>query len=173
MSQSSSINASSCTQPILSSNNVLQAAGLREKGEGKHLLSLTSASFVTFHSPLPLRQHTIKCEVTASRIWNWTEERMRGMLSSVSDPTHALQACRVWTPKMVKSSRLDVGPDWRFAISSTATNLPKPVKDLIVQAAYNFLTIATSYRYQTMMAMMLIRSRNISILAQAAIIACV
>jgi hypothetical protein len=74
---------------------------------------------------------------------------------------------------MVKSSRLDVGPDWRFAISSTATNLPKPVKDLIVQAAYNFLTIATSYRYQTMMAMMLIRSRNISILAQAAIIACV
>jgi hypothetical protein len=69
------------------------------------------------------------------------------MLSSVSDLTHALQAYRVWTPKMVKSSRLDVGPDWRLAISSTVTNLPKPVKDLIVQAAYNFLTIAISYRY--------------------------
>ena len=48
---------------------------------------------------------------------------------------------------MVKSSRLDVDPDWRFAISSTTTNLPKPVKDPIVQAACNFLTIATSYRY--------------------------
>jgi hypothetical protein len=48
---------------------------------------------------------------------------------------------------MVKSSRLDVDPNWRFAISSTATNLPKPVKDTIAQAACNFLPIATSYRY--------------------------
>jgi hypothetical protein len=52
-----------------------------------------------------------------------------------------------WTPEIVKSSRLDIDPDWRFAISSTTTNLPKPVKDPIVQAACNFLTIATSYRY--------------------------
>ncbi len=48
---------------------------------------------------------------------------------------------------MVKSSRCDVDLDWRFAISSTAAKLPKPVKDPIVQPACNFLTIATSYRY--------------------------
>jgi hypothetical protein len=53
----------------------------------------------------------------------------------------------VWTPETVKSSRLNVDPNWRFAISSTATNLPKPVKDPIVQAACNFLTIAIFYRY--------------------------
>jgi hypothetical protein len=48
---------------------------------------------------------------------------------------------------MVKSSRCDVDPDWRFAVSATATNLPKSVKKDIVQAACNFLTIAISYRY--------------------------
>jgi hypothetical protein len=36
---------------------------------------------------------------------------------------------------------------YRLCYLFTAINLPKPVKDPIVQAAYNFLTIATSYRY--------------------------
>ena len=63
------------------------------------------------------------------------------MLNSVSDPICALQVYCVWISEIVKSFRYNIGSDWRFAISFTVT------KDLIVQAAYNFLTITISYRY--------------------------
>jgi hypothetical protein len=79
--------------------------------------------------------------------------------------------CRIWTPEIVKSSRLDIDPDWRFAISSTTTNLPKPVKDPSSKPLVISLLSPHPTDTQTMMAMMLIRSGNISILAQAAIIA--